>query len=108
MSFPTFSIMKREKDIDPVVKFFVGLAKKHFKQCKIILFGSRARGDNKEKSDYDFAVDDKGIAIKKWALFSLEVQEKAPTLKEIEIVRLSQVDKALKNRILKEGKIIYE
>lgn len=100
--------MKKNRNFDPIVELFVNLAIKYLKPRKVILFGSRARGDSGERSDYDFAVDDYGISNQRWARFSLEVKEKVPTLKEIEIIRMSQIDGTFRERILKEGIIVYE
>ena len=52
----------------------LNLAKK-YQLSKVILFGSRARGDNKERSDIDLAVSG-GDVIR----FSLDADEDLPTL----------------------------
>ena len=71
---------------------------------KIILFGSRARGDHKEKSDIDIAAV--GSMCEK---FALEIDEKCPTLLKFDIVDMNKpVSEELKDSIEKEGIIIYE
>ena len=48
--------MARKKVIlDPLVQKFIAVTKKKF-SAQIILFGSRARGDNLVTSDYDFLI----------------------------------------------------
>ena len=71
---------------------------------KIILFGSRARGDFKRTSDIDLACTG-GNYVK----FSLDVDELTSTLLQYDIVNLDgAVQKELLNSITKEGIVIYE
>lgn len=56
---------------------------KKYQVKKVILFGSRARGDFKEKSDIDLAV--KGGDF---ARFSLDVNEETTTLLKFDIINL--------------------
>ena len=71
---------------------------------KVILFGSRARGDNKERSDIDLAVEGGNTA-----LFAVEADEIINTLLMFDIVDLGGfVQDELRQSIEREGKIIYE
>lgn len=71
---------------------------------KIILFGSRARGDFKEKSDIDIAVYGE-----KCGKFAMDLEEKCPTLLKFDIVDLKKpVAYELLNSIEKEGVVLYE
>lgn len=71
---------------------------------KVILFGSRARGDFKRVSDIDLAVTGGNIAA-----FSLDVDEETSTLLKYDIVNLdASVQKELLDCIQKEGIILYE
>ena len=71
---------------------------------KIVLFGSRARGDCKHTSDIDLAVSGGNISA-----FSLEVNEEVSTLLEFDIVNLDgMVQEELLETIKKEGRCIYE
>ncbi|MGN0482105.1 MAG: nucleotidyltransferase family protein [Lachnospiraceae bacterium] len=79
------------------------LAKKYQIQ-KVILFGSRARGDNKERSDIDLAVTGGNIAE-----FRLAVDEEVQTLLMFDVVNLDEpVQKPLLESIEKEGIVLYE
>lgn len=72
--------------------------------CKVILFGSRARGDFKERSDIDLAVSGGDISG-----FALAVDEETDTLLQYDVVNLdSRVDAALLENIGKDGKVLYE
>ena len=83
----------------------------HFGQdtpVKIILYGSRTRGDHGSRSDYDLAIQIDPEVEEKWSSFAVDVREEAPTLKKIDLVNLLECPTELRARILKEGKIVYE
>lgn len=71
---------------------------------KVILFGSRARGTNGERSDIDIAVSGGDTAK-----FSLETDEGAHTLLMFDVVDLDgYVSEELKKEIERDGIVIYE
>ena len=71
---------------------------------KVVLFGSRARGDNRERSDIDIAVY--GLPAEKRSLFRSETEE-LPTLLDFDIVFVTpDTDKALLKNIEKDGVIL--
>lgn len=71
---------------------------------RVILFGSRARGDYKRCSDIDLAVQGGNIAG-----FALDIEEETSTLLEYDIVDLyGSVQEELLESIRKEGRILYE
>jgi len=77
------------------------------KQCelkRITLFGSRARGDYKERSDIDLAVYGGNTEA-----FSLDIEEFVPTLLKFDVVHMNKpVQKDLIEAINREGVVIYE
>ena len=73
---------------------------------KIVLFGSRARGDHQARSDIDLAVF--GLPTTKQAPFALAMED-LPTLLKIDIVFVgAQTPPELLAEIEKEGKTIME
>ena len=73
--------------------------------AKIVLFGSRARGDNQAKSDVDIAV----YGCKDFTNFYFDVEEKVWTLLTFDIVNMdNDVSEELKREIIRDGVIIYE
>ncbi|SFO21514.1 Nucleotidyltransferase domain-containing protein [Pseudobutyrivibrio sp. UC1225] len=79
-------------------------AAKRNKVDKVILFGSRARGDYKERSDIDLAFCGGDSNA-----FILEVDEEIDTLLKFDIIDLERpVQKELLESIKKEGIVIYE
>lgn len=88
---------------DSLLKQIIDLAKQHNIK-RLVLFGSRARGDFKRKSDIDLAVLGENISR-----FASDVDEMTDTLLKYDIVDLSYKlsDELLKN-IENEGIILYE
>lgn len=79
------------------------LARKH-EIHRVILFGSRARGDFRKTSDIDLAADG-GDFVR----FALDVDEETSTLLEFDIVDLSgEIQPELRESIEREGRILYE
>jgi predicted nucleotidyltransferase len=74
---------------------------------RILLFGSRARGDHDERSDIDLAVACPGADDADWARIWLIVDD-APTLLAVDLVRLEHAGHALRQQIKPEGLVLYE
>lgn len=86
-----------------IYKQIAALGKKHGAE-KIILFGSRARGDNRERSDIDIAVF--GMTDSNQLYFAGEL-EQLPTLLSFDIVFVDDsTDKKLLKNISKDGVIL--
>jgi uncharacterized protein len=75
---------------------------------EIWLFGSRARGDNQERSDIDLAILCPKASDYDWTKV-MDVIENADTLLKIDCVRLQkdQISDELYNNILKDKKVLY-
>ena len=75
-----------------------------YKIHRVILFGSRARGDYHKTSDIDLAVSGGDIVS-----FTFDVDEVTYTLFNFDVVNLDgPVQEELRESIEKEGIIIYE
>jgi predicted nucleotidyltransferase len=86
-----------------VINQIKALAKQHNVR-KVVLFGSRARGDYRERSDIDLAVYDGDFAR-----FALDVDDETNTLLSYDIVDMGKsVDKELVESIEREGIVLYE
>lgn len=71
---------------------------------RVILFGSRARGDYKRTSDIDLATEGGN-----YVRFSLDVDELTSTLLKFDIVSLDEpVAADLRESIRKEGVVLFE
>lgn len=88
---------------EKLINEIVILAKKYAVE-KVILFGSRSRGDYHRSSDIDLAIYG-GDVIN----FTLDVEEKTSTLLFYDVVDMSrELQAGFKEAIEKEGKILYE
>jgi predicted nucleotidyltransferase len=74
---------------------------------RVILFGSRVRGDAHPRSDVDLAIEAPGASARDWLRLG-DIAEDADTLLSIDLVRLDQAPEALRERILLEGRTLYE
>ncbi|MBM7601432.1 putative nucleotidyltransferase [Virgibacillus halotolerans] len=75
---------------------------------KVMLFGSRARGDFRPNSDIDLAIYTNQATHSKQNLIEADIQE-MPTYLKIDIVFLDRLNKKeLLANIRKEGVVIYE
>lgn len=81
-----------------------------YKLNKVILFGSRARGDNNEKSDYDFFID--APYLKSLLKFGLMVRDMKKVLQsDVDIIlfpdEYTKIKPYLLDAIRKDGVTIY-
>lgn len=74
---------------------------------KIVLFGSRARGDNSARSDIDIAIIAPTITNKEWLDLCEKINE-LDTLLELDVINFCTTNSELQNRINQEGKFLYE
>jgi predicted nucleotidyltransferase len=82
----------------------VGAICRHANVKRIILYGSRARGDHGRASDIDIAVeceDDSGFVRN-------VIDDEVRTLLKLDIVNLAGVDEKLRHEIDEEGIVVYE
>ena len=96
--------MKSEKWVEKLKKIVEELKKYHPK--KIVLFGSRARGDFRKNSDIDIAVD-----------LNLSFREKRKLKEKIDIIAglysidlvfLNDLEEEFRKKVLSEGKVLYD
>lgn len=94
----------RDNGINPrVIQEIRELAEK-CGMIKVILFGSRARGDFRRTSDIDLAVTGGDFDR-----FALDVEEETTTLLEYDIVNLdADMQDELRAAIQREGQVLYE
>lgn len=89
-----------------LVKEIVGRILAVARPQRILLFGSRARGDADSKSDIDLAVAGAQMTREEW-LRLVGALESVDTLLPIQTVRLEDVPERLRERIAREGIELY-
>ena len=72
------------------------------------LFGSRARGDHKDRSDFDIVICvTQGTSSSDWNNFCFFIDENFPTLHSVDLIRFDALPPRLLEAVTKEGKEIY-
>ena len=101
--------MKQTGLTESIVRDIIGVVTRRASVHKIILYGSRARGDFKLTSDIDLAVDAPAWKALDLAVVKDELEEQVPTLLKFDLLLLSEIDKrSLKENIFKEGIVLHE
>jgi predicted nucleotidyltransferase len=74
---------------------------------RVILFGSRARGDADATSDIDLAVECPQADYPEWVM--IRAMAKPPyTCRKIDLVRFERTPERLRENIERDGKVLYE
>ena len=93
---------------DEILTGAANIITKYLPDARIFLFGSRAKGDATETSDFDIAVDaGSKISLGVIARIKDEIDE-LRTLKSIDIIDLNRVNPKFKTIIRKSGVNIYD
>jgi uncharacterized protein len=95
------STVREAKALQEIVQ----MAERALDLRSVCLFGSRARGDAREDSDLDVAFEhDSSPAA--WAEFVNAARDEAPILWDLDLVDLGRAAPELRERILKEGRLL--
>ena len=93
---------------DEILADATNIIAKYLPDARIFLFGSRAKGDARDTSDFDIAVDaGSKISLGVIARIKGEIDE-LRTLKSIDIIDLNRVNPKFKTIIRKSGVNIYD
>ncbi len=90
-----------------IIQAVTEILKRFLNPSRIILFGSRAKENNREHSDFDFALDCAKPSLSVERKINEEI-EKISGLYKVDLIYLGSVDKEFKEIVLKTGKVIYE
>ena len=93
----------REKDI---LEGVIEILKRHLNPPKIILFGSRAKANNSEHADFDFAVEVKRPNISVQRKIAEKIEE-ISGLYKVDVVYMLSVDNGFREIIKKTGRVLY-
>lgn len=93
---------------DLVLEFLVREARGLRSVEKVLLFGSRARGDAQDRSDYDIAILAPSMSHADWATWKDKLTETVPTLLALDLVLLTaDLSPKLRENIAREGRVVY-
>jgi predicted nucleotidyltransferase len=92
---------------DPIEKKAVELLIELAQPRRLWLFGSRARNQHGEGSDYDFALEEPLLKPEyRWKV--TEALEALPTLRHFDVIWLGGASEVLKQAIARDGVCLYE
>ncbi|HYE31755.1 MAG TPA: nucleotidyltransferase domain-containing protein [Methylomirabilota bacterium] len=96
-------VQLRTKDFEALKKCF----RKHPRIAQVKLFGSRAKGAAKPTSDIDLAIFAPGASTMEWSDI-YESLEESSVLPMMDVVRMDTlVNESLREKIDREGVVIY-
>ncbi len=75
---------------------------------RVVLYGSRARGDALDNSDFDLAFVFSEAQRGRWIRFLADLDDAALTLRPVDLVDWNEASAPLREQIRKEGIILYE
>lgn len=100
--------MNREDQILTMIRDGLPQYADDLKGYSIFLFGSRARGDAKKKSDFDIGIHGtRPVPMKTFFKLS-DFFDRLPTLYQIDWVDLNRVGSGFREEALKKTRLIYE
>ncbi len=100
--------LHKDKDDMSRYDFFQRICRLPFVD-KIVLFGSRARGNHYDRSDIDLAVFCDQASDAEWQqVLDCLCEDRIDTLLKVDCVRFEHSSAALKEHIMTEGKVLYE
>jgi predicted nucleotidyltransferase len=95
-------------DLPPSIRRLIDYGIQSVDPDRIILFGSRARGDAREGSDFDLAFDFPSTQKHQWLKFLAEANDLPLTLRPTDLVDIHEASPDLRECIITEGVLIYE
>jgi predicted nucleotidyltransferase len=102
---------KQLPDLPQFLRTLIAKARADLGTDKIVIFGSRARGDHIPQSDYDLCFYNersKTWTEQKWARFVVDFDESKETLCAIDFVNYADAHTGLRSEIDKTGVVLYE
>jgi uncharacterized protein len=94
----------RQKDMD----FMIHLFREHPEIEKVLIYGSRGRGDFEHGSDVDIALEGKEITYETVSYIHTKLEEESPTYLWFDVLHFDTLkNQKLKEQIKKNGKLLF-
>jgi len=101
-----FSAAHKRHTIDELRSIVAPVAQK-YEVDKVYIFGSVARGDHNENSDYDFYIESKKMrSAITLSEFYMDLRDAVGS--EIDLISTKRIDPAFLDTIMTEGVILFE
>lgn len=92
---------------EEILERVVNIVREHMPESQLILFGSRAKGTNNNRSDFDFAIKKESLNLLVLDKIKDRVEE-LETLKVIEIIDYNELGDEFKTIVDTQGRVVYE
>lgn len=93
----------KDKRLSKIIDTIVGFVDPE----RIILFGSRGKGEGLKSADYDLAIEANEISFRKKRKLTEQLEETLG-LHSLDLIYLSEVDAKFRKIILNTGLVVYE
>jgi predicted nucleotidyltransferase len=103
-TLPTQNLFKRTGISPSLLNEIVDAVRRHAKPQRIVLFGSRAIGEWKERSDIDIAVSAENDSV----VLAEPIDEEIRTLLRIDLVDFRNLNESFRQEVLQNGILLYE
>jgi len=90
-----------------IIDTIIHIINEHLHPKRIILFGSRASANTIQYSDFDIAVENVEMDIRKERLLK-EALDNELGIYTVDLINLNKVDDEFKKLILEKGRVIYD
>jgi len=103
-------IKQRLEALPKHLKVLIAQVVKDLHPSEVLLFGSRARGDARDLSDFDLAVlidTDSNHASENWIRFRNWLEETPPSLFHYDVLDFNTASNELQSQITSEGVSLY-
>ena len=94
--------------LPPSIRRVVEFAVRAVDPIRVILYGSRARGDARRNSDYDLAFVFPKDRHGPWVRFLADLDDAPVTLLPVDLLDWNEASESLREKIAKEGITLYE
>lgn len=94
-------------DLPPSVQRVIDRGVRDLNPERIVIFGSRGRGDSHPTSDFDIAFF--GVEnISAWPHFAADMIYEPPTLYHLDVMRYEMIPPEMQASVDEDGKVVYQ
>jgi len=101
------AVARKQVIPDALLAYVTQRATRRLQAERVWLFGSRARGDERARSDIDLGFEFPPSYANSWPAFVDDIQEHAPTLLRFDLIDMNRCSMQMRNQIKKEGRLVY-